>query len=181
MYRSPATIDEVSPQLEAALDQNLPLNEPVHQLIFSPESFSVENHHPASALCLTDRRWLIGLAESEGVTVESATFDETLLVELTIILLHGKVKIDFTKGGERRSAALYFNSIKKSVYLTAVCEMLTAIDRGGSKETDQKTKFKFVERPYDFEDRALIDTPPGSCWLDGINSDIYLRAVLWRK
>jgi hypothetical protein len=109
MYRSPATSDEVSPQWEAALDQNLPLNEPIHQLIFNPEFPSVESHHPASALCLTDRRWLIGLAESEGVTVESATFDETLLVELTIILFHGKVKIDFTKKRRTSVDCPYFN------------------------------------------------------------------------
>jgi hypothetical protein len=76
MYQSPIRVDEVSPLLEAALHHNLPPDETVHQLIFSPEFSSVENYHPASALCLTERRWLIALAEPpEGVTVESATLD----------------------------------------------------------------------------------------------------------
>jgi hypothetical protein len=182
MYQSSIKIDEVSPLFEATLDHNLPPDEAVHQLICGPEFSSVENHHPASLLCLTDRRWLIALAEPpEGVTVESATFDETLLVELTIILLHGKLKIDFNKGSERRSAALYFNTVMRSVYFEAVCEILRATDREGSKETDQKTRSKFAEWQYEFQNRAIIQTPPGSCLLDGVHSDIYLRAILWRK
>jgi hypothetical protein len=165
-----------------SLHHNLPPDETVHQLIFSPEFSSVENYHPASALCLTERRWLIALAEPpEGVTVESATLEETLLIELTIVLLHGKVKIDFIKGSERRSASLYFNTAMKSVYFAAVCEMLRAIDREGGKEIDQKTTLKVTEWPYEFQHRAIIHTPPGSGLLDGVHSDIYLRAILWRK
>jgi hypothetical protein len=116
MYQRSASsgrIDEVSPLFQAALDRNLPPNEAVHYLIFSPEFTSATTRHLASVLCITDRRWLIALAEPHGVvTAQTASFDETLFVELTIILLHGKVKIDFTQRGEIRSAALYFNTVK---------------------------------------------------------------------
>jgi hypothetical protein len=107
MYDQSTRIDEVSPRFEATLERNLPSDEPIHHLLFSPEFSATTTHHPASVLCLTDRRWLIALEEHHGAVIaQSATFDETLLVELTIILLHGQIKIDFTKNGETRSAAL---------------------------------------------------------------------------
>jgi len=180
MHQSSTAIDEISRLFEAALDRNLSPDEAVHQLIFSPEFSSVETHHPASVLCLTDRRWLIAVAEPYGgITVQTATFDETLLVELTIILLHGKLKIDFTKGGEYRSAVLYFDTVMKSVCFTAVCEMLRAIDGERSKETDERTSLRFPDWPQNFQDFPIIYTPPDSCLIHGVHIDTDLRAIRW--
>jgi hypothetical protein len=94
-----------------------------------------------------------------------------MLVELTIILLHGKVKLNFIKGAEVRSAALYFNTVMKSVYHTAVCEILRAIDRERSKETDPKTSLRFPDWPQKFQNFAIIYTPPGCPLIDGVHSD----------
>jgi hypothetical protein len=170
-------IDEISPLFQSALDRNLPANEAVHYLIFSPEFTSATTRHLASVFCVTDRRWLIALAESHGaVTAQTATFDETLLVELTIILLHGKVKIDFTQRGETRSAVLYFNTVMKSLYYAAVCEMLRAIDCERSKEKDQESSLRFPDWPQKFQNLAIIYTPPGCRLIDGVHSDtIYGR------
>jgi hypothetical protein len=47
-----------------------------------------------------DRRWMMFLGEDEASTkVAEASFEETLLLELTIILLYGQLKIDFFKEG----------------------------------------------------------------------------------
>jgi hypothetical protein len=180
MYRrseSSGRLDEVPPLFEAALDCNLPPNEAVHHLIFSPEFTSATTHHPASVLCVTDRRWLIALAEPHGVvTAQTATFDETLFVELTIILLHGKVRIDFTQRGEIRSAALYFNTVMKSLYYAAVCEMLRGINCEPSKENDKESSLRFPDWPQKFQNLAIIYTPPGCRLIDGVHSDtIYGR------
>jgi hypothetical protein len=79
MYQRSDRIDEVSPLFEATIGRNLPPDEAAHHLIFSPEFSSVTTHHPASVLCLTDRRWVTALAEPHGaVTTQTATFDETV-------------------------------------------------------------------------------------------------------
>jgi hypothetical protein len=159
---SSGRIDEVPQLFEAALDRNLRPDEAVQHLLFSPEFTSATTHHLASVLCVTDRRWLIALAEPHGaVATQTATFDETLLVEPTIILLHGKIKIDFTQGGEIRSAALYFNTVMKSLYYAAVCEMLRAIDCERGKE-NQKSSSRFPDWPQKFQNLAIIYTPPGA-------------------
>jgi hypothetical protein len=172
MYQRSDRIDEISAVFEATIARNLPPDEAIRYLIFSPEFSSVTTHHPASVLCLTERRWLIALAEPHGnVMAQTATFDETLLVELTIVLLHGKVKLDFTQGAEVRSAGLYFNTVMKSVYYTAVCETLRAIDRERRKERDPKTSLRFSNWPQKFQNLAVIYTPPGCSCIDGVHSD----------
>jgi hypothetical protein len=61
---------------------------------------------------MTDKRWLIAVRQKDqGVKVEESSYDSTLLVELTIILLHGQVKIDFV---DCRS---YFRLISSKRYL----------------------------------------------------------------
>jgi hypothetical protein len=58
------------------------------------------------------------LCEKDGTTiVDESLYDKTLLVELTIILLYGQLKIDFLGDREARSAAFQFNTVMKRVYL----------------------------------------------------------------
>jgi hypothetical protein len=68
--------------------QRIHENESVRHLIFSPEFGAAKFRALASLLCVTDQRWLIVLCESDGRTIaDESSFDSTLLVELTIILL----------------------------------------------------------------------------------------------
>ena len=74
--------------------QRIHENESVRHLIFSPEFGAAKFRALASLLCVTDQRWLIVLRESDGSTiVDESSFDSTLLVELTIILLYGQLII----------------------------------------------------------------------------------------
>src|SRR5271167_1390651 len=95
--------DSPTPFREALL-QRIHQSESVRHLIFSPEFGAAKFRALASLLCVTDRRWLIVLRESDGSTiVDESSFDSTLLVELTIILLYGQIKVDFVLKGETRT------------------------------------------------------------------------------
>jgi len=68
---------------------------------YSVQSLRLENFglwHPY--FCVTDRRWLAVLRQPDGnIILDSAPFECALLVALTIVLLHGALKIDFAKEG----------------------------------------------------------------------------------
>src|SRR5215472_1746089 len=103
--------------------------ENIRHLIHSPAFATGKFRTLASLLCVTDKRWLIVLCERDGSTiVGESPYDSILLVELTIILLYGQLKIDFVFKGEARSTALQFNTVMKNSYLRAIQDILTAID-----------------------------------------------------
>jgi len=63
-------------------------------------------------LCVTDQRWLIVLRDDGGrVIVAESSYVATLLVELTIILLYGQLKIDYSHDGKAKSVLLHFNTV----------------------------------------------------------------------
>jgi len=109
--------------------QRIPKAEVVRQLIFSPAFVAGKFRALASVLCITDRRWLVLLGQNDGrITVDEAVYDTTLLVELTIILLYGQVKIHFVANRETRTAALQFNTVMQRTYSSAIQAILDAID-----------------------------------------------------
>jgi len=81
-------------------------------------------------LALTDQRWLIfEEEEDESVSVSEVPFDDTLLVELTEILLFGQLEIGFASGGEAQSSAVQFNTSMDKPYREAVQLALNGIQR----------------------------------------------------
>jgi hypothetical protein len=96
-----ARIGDTPPPFREILWQRIPKAEAVRQLIFSPAFVAGKFQALASVLCVTDRRWLVLLGQNDGrITVDEAVYDTTLLVELTIILLYGQVKIHFVANRE---------------------------------------------------------------------------------
>ena len=83
---------------DVALRDRLPAADSVQFLAFKAATTSQGVRAPAKLLTLTDRRWLVASDDEHGTAavVESA-FDNTLLVELTEILLEGQLKIDYTR------------------------------------------------------------------------------------
>jgi hypothetical protein len=103
--------------------------EEVKYLIFSPVYGTANFQTLASVLCVTNRRWLIVLGKDDvNTTVAESSYDSTLLLEKTVILLYAQIKIDFAQGGEVKSAALHFNSVMEEMYSDAIQYILDAID-----------------------------------------------------
>src|SRR5271165_6324851 len=105
-------VSELSSPFREMLTERLTETEDLKHLIFSPPYGATNFLSLASVLCVTNRRWLILLCENDSkITVVECSYDRTLLVELTIILLYGQVKIDFAQDGATKSLALNFNSV----------------------------------------------------------------------
>jgi hypothetical protein len=168
---SATRIEDTPTPFREALLQRVQENESVRHLIFSPEFGAAKFRALASLLCVTDRRWLIVLPESDGSTmVDESSFDSTLLVELTIILLYGQLKIDFVRNGEARTTALQFNAVMQHVYSEAIQDILDAIDgkEHGSPSLDCSRSSVFLGWPLKFRNFSIIYMPEKSQLLDGV-------------
>ena len=168
---SAARIEDTPSPFREALLQRIHENESVRHLIFSPEFGAAKFRALASLLCVTDRGWLIVLRESDGSTiVDESSFDSTLLVELTIILLYGQLKIDFVLSGEARMTALHFNAVMQHVYSKAVQDILDAIDgkEHASTHLDWSRSSIFKGWPLKFRNFSIIYMPEQSQLLDGV-------------
>ncbi len=79
-------------------------------------------------LALTDRCWLVVSDDADGrAALAECGFDDTLLVELTEILLQGQLKIDFVTGVTAQSCAIEFHAVWDSVYREAVRLLLRGV------------------------------------------------------
>jgi len=164
-------IEDTPPPFREALLQRIHENESVQHLIFSPEFGAAKFRALASLLCVTDQRWLIVLRESDGSTiVDESSFDSTLLVELTIILLYGQLKMDFVLNGEARTTALQFNAVMQHFYSEAIQDILDAINGKADASTsrDCSRSAIFVGWPLKFRNFSIIYLPEKSQLLDGV-------------
>jgi hypothetical protein len=103
--------------------------ERTQKLLYSPSVSTIGFNAPATLLAITDDRWLVILDEgTKSSHALHATFDDTLLVELTVILLSGQLKLDFVKEGALASIAVQFDSVSKSYYFEAVESLLAGME-----------------------------------------------------
>jgi hypothetical protein len=115
-----------------ALSQRISTQERVRHLVHSPVFATDKFRYLASVLCVTDMQWFIVLSQKDGsATINQSSYDRTLFVELTIILLHGQLRIDFVLDGKARSAACQFNTVMERAYVKAIQDILNAIDGNG--------------------------------------------------
>jgi hypothetical protein len=95
--------------------------EAVLDLMLSPAFRTGKFPTLASALCTTEAEVRLLSQEDGSITVETASCESTLQLELTIILLCGQLKIDFVVDGEVRSTAIHFNTVMKGEYFKKYC------------------------------------------------------------
>jgi hypothetical protein len=162
---------ELSSPFREALTERVSETEDLKHLIFSPAYGTTNFQTLASVLCVTNRRWLIVLCHHDGsTTVAESSYDSTLLVEVTLILLYGQVKIDFVQEGQTRSTALHFNSVIQEMYSEAIQYILDAIDKRENVDTrsEQVRRAIFVGWPLKFRNFSIIYLPKKSQLLDGV-------------
>jgi hypothetical protein len=122
------------------LRKHLSPRDPIHLLAFSPPHTSQGVRSPATLLTLSDHRWLL-ISDGEDGTpaLVECVYNDTLVVELTEILLYGQLRIDFVAGGESRSCAIEFNTVMDGLCRAAVREIL--------REVETETAFVPAEKP----------------------------------
>jgi hypothetical protein len=121
------TVDEIPEPFQRPLRKLITPEESVSLLVHAPAYKSLANF-PATVLAITDQQWLLIEETSDGnAIVNEAAFEETLLVELTEILLFGQLKIDYAADGDARSSAVHFNSAMDKLYHEAAHLLLNGI------------------------------------------------------
>jgi hypothetical protein len=128
-YATRANSPEETPEpFRSALLEHLSARESIEYLAFSPADIRIGVRSPATLLALTDRRWLVVTDDADGrAAVAGCAFDDTLLVELTEILLHCQLKIDYVAGVTAQSCAIEFAAMSDSVYREAVRLLLRGV------------------------------------------------------
>jgi hypothetical protein len=170
-------LDGVPAPFRETLADRISEDELVIDLLFSPAFRAGKFSTLASVLCATDRRWLVvRLQDDRRVTVDTASYETTLLLELTLILLYGQLKMDFVSEGQVRSTALQFNTVMKDEYCEALQNILDKIDHNNQGKSKGLWRGSSVLRewPIKFRNVANIYAPRGSHLLDGVQwSEIY--------
>jgi hypothetical protein len=168
---SAESIFELSSPFRDALVECLSETENLKHLIYSPPFGTAKFKTLASVLCVTDQRWLIVTCEDDGSSLVAAcTYDTTLLVELTHILLYGQLKIDFVEDGKAKAGILHFNAVMQPIYSEAIQYILDAID---GKENVAMTagdvrNAVFADWPLKFRNFSIIYLPKKSQLSDGV-------------
>ena len=150
-------IEEIPKPFRRQLRKHVTPDERIYFLAYAPAYTSVEGGRlPATVLVVADQRWVIVEDEADGSSrVSEAAFEDTLLLELTEVLLFGRLKIDFASNGETRSSAAQFNRAMNWLYYEAVQVVLNGIEglssfaqhfvrrrSPGSQPSDWPLKFK---------------------------------------
>jgi hypothetical protein len=123
------TVDDVPEPLYGAARAALKLDDKIRLLIFGPAQKVLGKISAASLLIILDEEWIVVTGTDEIKTeVFRCTFADTLMVEITNILLHGKLRIDFASEGRAHSIAIQFNTVMEGLYQEAVQFLLNGMD-----------------------------------------------------
>jgi hypothetical protein len=159
------SVDEAPEPFRQILREQIKPREGVLLLVYSPVFKSAGRRFDATILAITNERWLMLAEEESGnVRVSSASFDDTLLVELTEILLFGQMKIDFVSNAKASSSALQFDVVDEEMYREGAHLILDAIE-GGSPGTDEEAFLGAIQYvsdwPLKFRHGVLKFMPKG--------------------
>jgi hypothetical protein len=103
-------------------------------------------------------------ASRSDVSLDSAVFADTLLIELTVILLYGRMKLDYAISNRSDSSTCYFHTVMGCVYTKAIQRILNFIDgiESCSSEKDRSILTDLKNWPSKFRNLGWPFLPPGS-------------------
>jgi hypothetical protein len=163
------SIEEAPEPLRAAMLTAPTPHDVIRCLIFGPTQGTIANPSPASLLAILEREWIVVLVgEDIGSTVCRCSFAETLLVELTDVLLYGRLRLDFAKFDRVQSVAIFFNTVTCELYRDAVHILLGGTDshcHSISAKGSQAPK-ALVELPLKFQNAMARHLPIGQQGLE---------------
>jgi hypothetical protein len=116
--------------------------EPLRLLIFGPAVTNMGVRSPATLLGLTARRWILVSDNSEGgIDAIECDFADTLLVEITALLLYGRLKIDYATAEELHTCAVEFNTVDEELYCEATELLLAGIEETVRSTTESEKEW----------------------------------------
>jgi hypothetical protein len=157
-------ISDVPEPFRGALAEGYPSGEQVRLLVHAPAFSVADETSSATVLAVTSNGWLVASeTEDGGVSLEKSDFSDTLLLELTSILVFGQLKICFAAVGASYSATIKFDTVWEEVFQEAIDLMLMGIDPKLAKaaDKDRKEASMFEASPMKFRHEAQRYCPRG--------------------
>jgi len=158
------TLSDAPEPFRTSLAENIPSEEFIRFLVHAPAFSTGTQNSPATVLAITGKGWLVASEnEDGGVSVEKATFDETLFVEMASILISGRLTIHFATVGTSYSATMKFDMVEVDYYLEAIRLLLDGIDRKSSVASATVPDAALMTESWPWKFRADVQRyrPPG--------------------
>ena len=123
------TVQDAPRPLSGAMLTALKPNDELRLLIFGPAYKALRKTIPATLLAVLAHDWLVVTgSEEHPAHVYRCDFANTLLIEITNILLHGMLRIDFATEGRTETVAIPFNTVMEGLYQEATQFLLNGMD-----------------------------------------------------
>jgi len=133
-------------------------------LIFGPTQRTVGTASPASLLAMLEREWVVVVhGKDVGSRVYRCDFADTLLVEITDVLLFGRLRLDFMKDDRQQSVAILFNTVTFELYQKAVQILLSGMEGYCQSVVDENRKVPAALKtlPLKFQNGIVRYLPVG--------------------
>lgn len=140
-------------------------------LVYAPDFTTLGQRSPATILAIDGDRWLIACDDANGnVAADECGFSDTLLLQLTMILLYGRLKIDFATAGKLRSSSVYFDTVMGELYRTATQLILEGISNAQNMTHSPKPSILVPtsDWPLHFRNSISGAVPQGQQILDAM-------------
>jgi hypothetical protein len=123
------TIEDAPESHRMAFLNVLHADDVVRSLVFSPVHKTLGTLSPATLLAITDKGWIfVSGEEDEFVSSVRCNYAETLLLELTVVLLLGVLKVDFKTEDGTQCISIAFNLVTLKYYQEAIKLLLDGVE-----------------------------------------------------
>jgi hypothetical protein len=166
------TVADAPEPLRSALMKKLPSGELVRFLLHAPAFSTGDEKMPATLLAVTKNGWLVAWETEDGsAALEMSDFNDTLLIELTSILLLGQLRISFAARNASHSVTMNFDTVGHEFYREATDLILAGIDPAitAEAEKDRNLSSMFEAWPLKFRNEAQRYSPRGQHLLGAIH------------
>jgi hypothetical protein len=174
-------VDEAPEPLRSAMLETLRPHDTVHRLIFGPVQKVPDKVWPANLLAILDRAWIAVICGEDGLPqVRRCDYADTLLIEMTDILLYGRLQLDYLAARQPRTVAVHFNTVTGELYQEAVKLLLCAMgDASPARPHNRSDAYAALEvLPLKFQNAIVRYLPFGERILTFIHWPPALRRRL---
>jgi hypothetical protein len=135
------SLEEAPEPLRSFMVAALEPRDTIQWLIFGPTQRTIGAASPASLFAILEREWIVVVfGERAGSQVYRCDFAGTLLIEITDVLLYGRLQLDFVKDGRTHSVAILFNTVTYELYWEAVQILLSGVNGRRQSVANENTK-----------------------------------------
>ena len=140
----------------------------MRSLIFGPAQRTVGAASPASLFGILELEWIVVVCgEDVEPRVYRCDFTDTFVVEITDVLLYGRLRLDFVKDSRAQSVAILFNTVTYELYQEAVQTLLNSMDGCCQSVDDEQERVccaeDLVTQISKRDSKIFAGRPAGAC------------------